>query len=1322
MPLISPKISFRLPAVMIGIVLAAIAATSLQGYWSSLRALESSARNELLALMESRRSALQQYLERVREDLILTARNPMAVEALTTFDAAWSTTTDIEQSIRRTYLETRPGARNQFDGSFYHHAHDRYHPAFRDIARIRGYYDVFLIREDGTILYSVAKEKDFATNLLTGEWKDTHLATLFAALIENPSPGLVRFADFQPYLPSGDVPASFIGAPVLDNNGMALGILAFQLATNRINGVMQVTAGMGETGETYIVGEDTLMRSNSRFSDQPTILKTIVDTETVAAALAGNSGVAITDDYRGVPVYSAHGPMRQFGVTWVIMAEKDEAEVQAPTRKLRNFLIGAGLLLMAATSVIGFAFARWLTRPISEMSNAMRALAGGDLEVPAPAAGRYDEIGVMANAFAAFRENARVRREATERLENADKLQRRLLDAIPYPMAVTNTASGQYLYLNRAGQKRFGIPAEDVRNTKATSVYSRPFEREKVTRAIGDGRLTGLELHFNGADGESFPALVYGQKINFTGEDGWLSVIVDISDVKAAQDRFRALLESAPDGIVVVDSSGTILSANAQTVRLFGYTREELIGRPVEMLMPTRFRANHPAHIGAFFREPEVRPMGQATVLLGLTKSGREFPVEISLSPIQTDEGTVSTAAIRDVTERVETEKELRRAKEDAEQAARAKSAFLATMSHEIRTPMNGVIGMIDLLGQTEMGDDQQDMLRTMRGSAFSLLGIINDILDFSKIEAGKLEIETIPVSIRDVIGGVAETMIAKAAEKKLDLISFVDPEIPAWVLGDEVRLRQVLFNLSGNAVKFTEAGRIIVRADRIGSPAADEVTVRYSVIDQGIGISPEGTAKLFKPFSQAESSTTRRFGGTGLGLSISKSLVDMMGGEIGVESEPGAGSTFTVTLVHEVANADQDTDITGNLEGLNVLVVMRDPDRREFVRRYLEYWQAAVQLTEDFDAIEQIVRQAAGGGKPFEVIVQGMAWSKKERAALRNELRGDPLLERIRFVVLRGDRALANRTDVVDAVTVEGTPLRRESVLAAVAIAGRRVSPEISYEERIADLSRGEAPTVELAELKGELILVAEDNVTNQNVIRRQLGVLGYAADVVENGQEALDALQKKDYATLLTDCNMPVMDGYQLARAVRQTEAGSNRHVPIVAITASILKGDVDRCFDAGMDDYLPKPLEIPKLQAVLSKWMPAVAIPTSEDGRAETGVQNPPGDNDRSPIDMTFLRDCFGDDRDAQRDILQEFAGATPLYLDEIHTALNERSATQVASLAHAFKSAARTIGAHELADLCQSLEYAGKEEKWDEIRNLAPLLAPTMEGVKEFISTF
>ncbi|MGI9304135.1 MAG: PAS domain S-box protein [Gammaproteobacteria bacterium] len=911
---------------------------------------------------------------------------------------------------------------------------------------------------------------------------------------------------------------------------------------------------------------------------------------------------------------------------------------------------------------------------------------------------------------------------AQKELRGAEERQRQILNAIPFPMGVSKWREGKLLYLNTVGQEALGVPEDKIAETHAASMYANLEDQERLSAAIKeDGRVEGMEMQIRKGDGDVFPGLVYAMRLEYQGEDAVLGTAIDVTEIKAAENRFRALLESAPDAMVIVDKHGSIVLANTRTRDLFGYEPEELANKKVEVLMPERFRARHRGHRYRFHAEPMARAMGVGMELFGRARDGREFPIEISLSPIETEQGTLVAGAIRDISTHMAAQQELRQARDDAEQAARAKAAFLATMSHEIRTPMNGVVGMIDLLGQTPMNEEQGQMLTTIKESAFSLLNIIDDILDFSKIEAGKLNMEYIPISIKDLAEGVAETLTPSADKQGLDLVCFVDPEIPRRVMGEQVRLRQILFNLVGNAIKFTAKGVVVIRADRIGA-AGNRIIVRYQVIDEGVGIPADKLGSLFKPFSQAESSTTRRFGGTGLGLTICKSLTDMMEGEITVESELGAGSTFTVTLRHEVVVVEEHSDIKNGLDGVRVLLAMKDIERREFIQRYLEFWRAGVCATTDLGEAQSIAREAAAKGEPVHVIVQGLAWSNQERKRFRDVLRADERLSKTRFVSLRGERSRLDRTDIIDAITVEAMPLRRSSVLRAVAIAAGRASPEVIYDDDHAIGNVSDVlPTVEEAEARGELILVAEDNLTNQDVIRRQLNVLGFAADIAADGKEALTAWKSKAYAVLLTDCHMPELDGYELTGAIREIEKKTGKRLPIIAITANALEGEGEKCLEAGMDDYLTKPVEMTKLKRTLSKWMPSNGASRGEN-TGKSSARTFPEAAPAGPIDLTFLRECFGDDREMQQSVLEDFSRTTPDYMGNLQDAAAGGRARDVASVAHTVKSAARTVGAHELADLCQALEQAGKEEDWEEIGNLAAGMQPVMDRIAGFISEF
>ena len=516
---------------------------------------------------------------------------------------------------------------------------------------------------------------------------------------------------------------------------------------------------------------------------------------------------------------------------------------------------------------------------------------------------------------------------------------------------------------------------------------------------------------------------------------------------------------------------------------------------------------------------------------------------------------------------------ELRDARNVAEAATRAKDTFLATMSHEIRTPMNGVVGMIDLLQETQLDADQSQMLGVARDSALSLLTIINDILDSSKIEAGKVELENIPISINGVVDSVVETLLPNAAKKELLLLAYVDPTIPETVLGDQVRVRQVLFNLAGNAIKFTRnrdgiRGKVVVRADRVGGSDDTGVTIRLSIIDNGIGISEEAQKRLFEAFTQAENSTTRHFGGTGLGLSICQRLAEMMKGSIAVESALGAGSTFSVTIRHQVPIATPMPEPVSAVEGLDVLLVSGIAETQEFLTDYLLHWSARPILAENSLAAHEAV-----DGTTFGVVVLASDLEPSGQEELKSAMGSSDESTAPAFVVLRPDQRTGPRQLAPGTISIAADPLRRGDFIAAVAIAAGRATLDAATYAVGDDTQTAGAPTVEEAEATGQLILVAEDNPTNRDVIQRQLTVLGYAADIVEDGRQALDTWRVKKYALLLTDCQMPELDGFALTAAIRAEEDELDARFPIIAITANALQGEADRCLAAGMDDYLSK-----------------------------------------------------------------------------------------------------------------------------------------------------
>ena len=819
---------------------------------------------------------------------------------------------------------------------------------------------------------------------------------------------------------------------------------------------------------------------------------------------------------------------------------------------------------------------------------------------------------------------------------------------------------------------------------------------------------------------------------NYASADGGVVCIrTDVTDIKKAETDLeertkvlQAVLGSMAQGIVAFGKDLKLQAWNDRFLKIRGYPEAlAKVGTDFEEFM--KYDVEH---------QEFARDLGDADVEKQIERARRFEPheferqrpdgsyVEVRGGPIP-DGGFVSTYT--DITERKAVEQDLMRARDAAEAASEAKANFLASMSHEIRTPMNGVLGMAGLLSQTSLDDDQVEILDTIRESGNSLLTIINDILDFSKMEAGKLSIENIPLSLENVLEGASATIAPTADRKGVRIICYVDPALPDSLLGDPVRLRQIIFNLTGNAVKFSEEGEVIVRADKV-SENNDEVTLRLSVADQGIGISADALEGLFEAFSQAEGSTTRRFGGTGLGLTICRHITDMMGGMISVDSQIGSGATFKVEI--SLRKTDQvPVEVREDLTGLDVLVVTSSSTMDFVVSGYLENNGASVLTVGSMKAASTAVENGSSSGKSFDIAVVDFEPELNPDNQLLNLLSE----ANIKTVVLARGRRRAARIEGGNQVNLDGHPLYRHRLINAVAIAAGRASPLTKPEDESDTQTEIVLPTAEEALASGTLILLAEDNPTNRQVIGRQLAKLGYVCEMADDGRQALAAWRKKDYALLLTDCHMPYMDGFELTEAVRELEKNNSRRAPIVAVTANALEGEAERCIAAGMDDYLSKPLAMVDLKNVLRKWMPQaisanvavdqnpVDIDGNDAGKAEQ-VSEAPSTIQTSVVDPKFLRDTFGDDDETILEIMQDYIDPASETVGEIRSAYSAHDAVQIGAAGHKLKSASRSIGADGLADICARLEAAGKSDNWPEIERNYKQLDPMFEAVLAEIS--
>ena len=822
----------------------------------------------------------------------------------------------------------------------------------------------------------------------------------------------------------------------------------------------------------------------------------------------------------------------------------------------------------------------------------------------------------------------------------------------------------------------------------------------------------------------------------------------DITERKRAEDRFRLVVETTPSGMVMTDQSGTIVLVNRLVETLFGYSRQELIGQPIEILLPARFRQAHPHHRSGYSNKHAPHPkMGKGRELHGLHKDGREIPLEVGLNPIETRDGRFILSSIVDITERKaaeqkrlqdaqaleQTNKELVLARDQALLAARSKAEFLATMSHEIRTPLNGVIGLTSLLLDTSLDEDQRDMVNTVQHSGEFLLGILNDILDFSKIEAGKLNLESLDFDIRVAIDETIGLLAERAASKGLELYSLVDASIPLVINGDPGRIRQILLNLIGNAIKFTNSGSVSVHVSATPNPEGG-LTLHFSVADTGIGLSHEAQRTLFQSFTQADSSTTRKYGGTGLGLAISKRLVTLMQGEIGLESQLGQGSRFWFTL--PVASSEAPYQFPApcpSLEGRRLAIIAGPQSIQTLLRHYAEMWGMHCETADTPSAGLTLLQQAQQALHPFDVVIvyhPTSAIQDSQGLTLGTAIRQDPRLASLPLILLaelgkRGEAKLAKDSGFAAYLT---QPVRYQQWQACLKMVLNQDSP----------ISNSSVPLITrhtLNESRAQSrhhILLVEDNDVNQKVAVRMLKKMGYRIDLALNGQEAIQASQTTRYDLILMDCQMPEMDGFEATQKIREGERVNNEgfeetsdasstespptpdsslhgpprpRVPILALTANALESDRERCLKAGMDDFLTKPVRFEHLKAKLELWLTPTAeqIDAHDASHSRNSLASPSektASAPQAPIDeqtLEELRTLAGeDDPDFLESLIDQFLDDLPRHLENILRSIQQQDSSSLTKAAHTCKGSSRYVGAFALSDLCAQLETCSRNQ--------------------------
>jgi len=792
-------------------------------------------------------------------------------------------------------------------------------------------------------------------------------------------------------------------------------------------------------------------------------------------------------------------------------------------------------------------------------------------------------------------------------------------------------------------------------------------------------------------------------------------------EAESGRARLQAIFDAVADAIITMDRAGHVKQWSSSAQRIFGYAPEEMVDADIAVLMPGSQCSSVSGLLGQLSGERIVT----GHELTALRKDGNQFPAELALSEVRSGDEVFFTAIIRDITERKRAETELVRAREQAEAANLAKSQFLATMSHEIRTPMNGVLGMAHLLTSTALNTRQRRLVDNVVRSGQALLGIINDILDFAKIEAGKLELSELHFEPREAIAELADLFSERCANKGLEFVYFVSEDVPSRVIGDPVRLRQILVNLIGNAIKFTEVGEVLVKVTRQPS-GSDEVVISFAVEDTGIGIAPDQRSRIFESFHQIDSSMTRARGGSGLGLSISRQLVELMGGTLSLESELGRGSCFRFTARFNAALhvAEPPHPRQHLSRALRALVVDGNAASAHVISIYLANWQIDACVVHTIAEAEDALVGSGGARDPFDVAILDVKWLGPRALDFARAVRAASGARPIELVLLVSVDTYMSDTSL--------------EALGAAAILPKPVRPSELFNALVSIASDGTRGDSSAGCVRGGLqattpkfsarVLVAEDNAVNQEVAVGMLEAMGCRAVSAPNGQVALDLFAQEQFDLILMDCEMPIMDGIEATHRIRDTEAaphaGSGRlvartRIPIIALTAHALSDVREKCFGAGMDAFLIKPFDDRQLAEALSPWLAPSRAGDHHGGQAEAGAASTtaPQTANGTVIDMSVL--------DRLRTLGRRngpaplgravacFVDVGPSLAGTMRASFENGDTEELWRAAHSLKSSSGALGATQLAKKCAQIEALARQSNLAAVR-------PLMEDLDRWVT--
>jgi PAS domain S-box-containing protein len=938
--------------------------------------------------------------------------------------------------------------------------------------------------------------------------------------------------------------------------------------------------------------------------------------------------------------------------------------------------------------------------------------------------------------YLAVKEDITERKKAEEQLAQDRNLLRTLIDNLPDYIFVKD-AQCRFMIANTAQLHLLGESRPEAVIGKTDADYFPPRYASQMLAAEQEVLRSGALLINHEEpfiDRENNKRWVQTTKVPLRDSKGNIIGLVglchDITNRKIAEAelqesarRMQSIVETVDEGITVSDRSGHFEVFNSKMEAITGYTLREANSTDdfFSLICPSRSK---PEHTTAKLREI-IKTGGSRELELTIsTKAGEEKALLVSTSVVRYKNRDMVLSAYRDITGRKRAERdmamyaeqllkakskaeeqarvleeqacELAAAREEALQASRLKSEFVANMSHEIRTPMNGVIGMTGLLLDTKLTMEQREYTEIIRTSGEALLSIINDILDFSKIEAGKLSLEIIDFDVRALVEDSVDMLVQKAHEKELELICYINEAIPTGLHGDPGRLRQIIINLLGNAIKFTERGEVSVEAT-LERETEQNVDVRFLIRDTGIGISEEHRQRLFQSFSQADGSTTRKYGGTGLGLAISKQLVEMMGGSIGVQSHLGVGSEFWFTVhFRKQARPGSIVRPRTTLDDVHVLIVDDNRTNRTILSHIVGRWGMRSIAVEGGEQALDALRNAVSSGDPCGIALLDMHMPGMDGTTLARNIKNDPALADIPLVLLTS-LGHGNGSAAASGISASLTKPVKESALfdtLALLLGTAEIEDDVPA---TSSSPREPSDGLKIIHPLPLRILVAEDNTINQKVALRMLDKLGCRADVVGNGREAIEALKQMPYDLVLMDCNMPELDGFAATAVIREME-GEQKRTVIVAMTANALRGDRERVLAAGMDDYLAKPVSQKELASLIRDWTVKIRRNGSEPHRLMTETDDvfvapPPEIMDKKRLaELQELSE--GQDAGWLRSLAETYLHDAALCINEIHQAAKTEDAAAVGQLAHALKGSSRNIGVNNVISACQQLQSLGE----------------------------